>query len=82
MTDFCCVGRDGFPISPTCSLCTKGNDDLTVATGFCSTTTEVRSAGLTNFGRVKEDGASCWIWSAIDPRGGVGTSVKVGGGLS
>ena len=84
MIDFCCIGRDGFPISPTCLLCTKGNDDLTVATGFCSTITEVRLAGLTNFGRVKEDdGASCWIWSVIDPKGGsVGIRVKVGGGLS
>lgn len=83
MTGFCCIGRDGLPISPTCLLCTKGNDDLTVATGFCSTITEVRLAGLTNFGRVKEDdGASCWIWSVIDPKGGsVGTGVKVGGGL-
>jgi len=84
MTGFCCIGRDGFPTSPTCLLCTEGDGDLTVVTGFCSTITEVRSAGLTNFCRVKEDdGASCWIWSVIDlKRGSVGTRVKVGGGLS
>jgi len=62
MTGFCCIGRDGFHISPTCLSCTERNGDLTMTTGFCSTITEVRSAGLTNFGRVKEeDGASCWI---------------------
>lgn len=84
MTSFSCIGRDGFPTSPTCLLCTKGEGDVTVATGFCSTVTEVRSAGLTNFGRVKEeDGASCWIWSVMDTKGGsVGTNGKVGGGLS
>ena len=84
MTGFCCIGRDSFSTSLICLLCTKGEGDLTVATSFCSTITEVRSAGLTNFGHVKEeDGVSCRIWSVIDPKGAsVGTSGKVGVGLS
>ena len=83
MASFCCIGRDGFSTSLTCLLCTEGDGDLTVATGFCFTITEVRSARLTNFGRVKGNGgASCWIWSVIDPKGGsVGIRVTMGGGL-
>ena len=87
MARFSCTGRDGFPTSSTCLLCMEGEDGVTVAITIievCSTITEVCSAGLTNFGRVKEkDGPSCWIWSVIDPKGGnVGTGGKVGGGLS
>ena len=84
MTSFSCIGRGGFPTSPTWLLCTEVEDDVTVATGFCSTITKVCSTGLTNFGSVKEeDGAYCWVWLVIDSKGGnVGTGSKVGGGLS